>query len=650
MKFRLIIIYFFIILNQSYANIDSLKNVLKTSDLNSKSLIINQICESYIYTNSDSAIRYGLMGIGAAKKAGLLANQGYVLNSLGVIYKDKGEYVKALNNFIEAEKLFESAQNDNGKILTTVNIGRVYELQNLFDKALSQYTIALSYAEKVNNKKNVALALNHIGSFYYSTNDKNKSLEYFKKYLDINKEINDVPHLMEALNNIAVLYQELGNYSEALLNFGSFLSYSQRTQDKKSISTSYHNIALVYKDKKEFSNAISYIDSSLFVSKQIKDFDNQREAYSTLSEIYKEQNNFPKALESYQLAMAAKDSLLNQTRDQQFIEMSTKYDTEKKEAENKLLKTEGEKQRAINTAITVGLCLVGALAFFIFRSYREKKKANIQLGAQNKEIKEQKNIIEVKQKEILDSIAYAKRLQDAILPPLNLLRKHVADSFIYYKPKDIVAGDFYWMESISANHVLVAACDCTGHGVPGAMVSVVCSNALNRSVKEFNLTDPGKILDKTRELVLETFEKSDEDVKDGMDISLVSIFRIPNSELLTILWAGANNPLWYFQNNTMNEITANKQPIGKSENPKPYNTHTIQLNKGDMLFLFTDGYADQFGGPKGKKFKYKQLSQLLQKNAFLGMEEQRQALSQTFDNWKGNLEQVDDVCIIGLRV
>ncbi len=668
MKFRTLIFYFIFfsvrsILFSSTTTIDSLKSALKINDPNAKSLITNKICENYLYLNSDSALKYGFLGIEAAKKAGLRSNQAYALNNIGLVFIEKGEFEKALNNLIEAEKIFESENNTEGKTSTSLNLGRVYELQNLFEKALAQYKIALSFAEKTGNKKNHALVLNHIGAFYYSTNEKSKSLEYFQKVLSINKETNDLEGQMGSLNNIAVIYQELGNFKEALNNFKAALDHYQKTEDKKSIVISYHNIALVYKDQKDYGSAINYLDSCITLAKEIKDFDDLQEAYSTLSEIYKEQNNYLRAFESFQLSVAAKDSLLNQTRDRQFIEMSTKYDTEKKEAENKLLKIEGEKQRAINTAITISLFLIAALAFFIFRGYRQKQKANILLGAQNAEISEKKNIIEVKQKEILDSISYAKRLQDAILPPVNSLQKHLQNIFVYYKPKDIVAGDFYWMETLSAamsvadsdkkissEMILVAAADCTGHGVPGAMVSVVCSNALFRTVKEFNLTEPGKILDKTRELVLETFSKGNEDVKDGMDISLVSISKDPFSEEFTIQWAGANNPLWYIKNQQFFEIKANKQPIGKTEKTTPFVTHKMALSKGDSLFLFTDGYADQFGGAKGKKFKYKQLQAQFINNAQKTMNEQHDALAQTFDNWKGPHEQVDDVCIIGIRL
>ncbi|MDP1800307.1 MAG: SpoIIE family protein phosphatase [Bacteroidota bacterium] len=279
------------------------------------------------------------------------------------------------------------------------------------------------------------------------------------------------------------------------------------------------------------------------------------------------------------------------------------------------------------------------------------------------ELKKQHIIIEEKNKEILDSITYAKRLQDAILPSDKIWYNYLANSFVLYQPKDIVAGDFYWIEKISqksadlskqsdgelptADLILFAAADCTGHGVPGAMVSVVCSNALNRTVKEFNITEPGKILDKVRELVIETFEKSESEVKDGMDISLCAL----NVKTNELKWAGANNPLWYILGGGgLQEIKADKQPIGKYADEKPFTTHTLQLNKGDILYIFTDGYADQFGGPKGKKFKYKQLLQLLIDSHNKEMPEQKKMLDTAFKNWKAGIDQVDDVCIIGIKI
>jgi serine phosphatase RsbU (regulator of sigma subunit) len=250
-----------------------------------------------------------------------------------------------------------------------------------------------------------------------------------------------------------------------------------------------------------------------------------------------------------------------------------------------------------------------------------------------------------KNQEITDSIAYARRIQNAVLPPFSLVQEHFKDSFILYKPRDIVSGDFYWFEK-KGEVMLIAAADCTGHGVPGAMLSVVCSNALYRSVNEFGLTVPGNILDKTRELVLENLAKSGEGINDGMDISLCAV----DSKTGKVTWSGANNNLWYLSNNALCEVKAHKQPIGRTNTPTPFPTHEIPIRTGDIFYLVTDGFADQFGGDKGKKFKRRQLEALLHATGSMPLATQKRTLEHVFTNWKGELEQVDDVTIVGVRI
>ena len=280
----------------------------------------------------------------------------------------------------------------------------------------------------------------------------------------------------------------------------------------------------------------------------------------------------------------------------------------------------------------------------------EVSKATTTIRHQKEEVERQKEAVEGQKeqieeahKEITDSINYAKRIQSAILPPMKKVKELLRDSFIIYLPKNIVAGDFYWLEE-HEGWTLFAAADCTGHGVPGAMVSVICDSALHRSVREHNLSDPGKILDKTRDIITEEFERSEEEVKDGMDISLCAL---KGNQLK---WAGANNPLWIVRNNELVEYRPDKQPIGKYSASKPFTTHTVDLKKGDTIYVFTDGYQDQFGGEKGKKYKASNLKELLLSMQNSSIDVQRKLIEDEFSKWKGNLEQLDDVCIIGLRI
>jgi ligand-binding sensor domain-containing protein/serine phosphatase RsbU (regulator of sigma subunit) len=296
---------------------------------------------------------------------------------------------------------------------------------------------------------------------------------------------------------------------------------------------------------------------------------------------------------------------------------------------------------------------------------QEKKILEKIVVERTQEIVQQKEEIDEQNKEIISSITYAKGLQDAILPPLQNFKNAFPKSFILFKPKDIVSGDFYWMETIqladeriselvdknkfkSNQLILFASCDCTGHGVPGAMVSMVCNNALNRAVREFGLIDPGLILDKVREFVILTFANSEKKRKDGMDISLC----VFDEDKMELKWSGANNPLWIIRKDAkeLEEIKANKQPIGNSEHYKPFVTHTVKLNIGDSIYIFTDGFQDQFGGEKGKKYMVPKLRELFISVALQPMDEQFALIEAEFENWKKGREQVDDVCVIGIQI
>ncbi|MGZ6523160.1 MAG: PP2C family protein-serine/threonine phosphatase, partial [Bacteroidia bacterium] len=342
------------------------------------------------------------------------------------------------------------------------------------------------------------------------------------------------------------------------------------------------------------------------------------------------------------------ESLFNSEKASQIAELQIKFNNEQKEKLRDLEQKAKDAEQKVKVnrlqfliASSIIILLITLLfSFFIYRGYRNKKKAHEEISKKNE-------IIESKSKEIIDSINYAKHLQDAILPPHKLIREHLPSYFILYKPKDIVAGDFYWFEKIKdSGQILIAAADCTGHGVPGAMVSVVCSNALNRTVKEFKITQPGKILDKVRELVVETFEKSESEVKDGMDISIASFLM----DEMKLEWAGANNPLWIIRSGELIEYKADKQSVGKTDHSEIFTNQSILLKKNDTIYLFSDGYADQFGGNKGKKFKTSKMKELFLSVQNETMEDQQMLIDRAFESWKGNNDQVDDVCIIGIRI
>lgn len=330
------------------------------------------------------------------------------------------------------------------------------------------------------------------------------------------------------------------------------------------------------------------------------------------------------------------------------------------EKENKIKVLEKEKiierdkllyQQVLSIGALVGLLIVAVLLFFTVRNFRITKKQNNIILLQKDKLETQVDLVNNKNQEILASINYASRLQSAIVNPKQYFSSIFPESFIYYLPKDIVAGDFYWCEKID-NKIFFAAADCTGHGVPGALVSVVCATALNRTLYEYEKYEPGEILDTTRQLIIETFSKSKSGVMDGMDIS----FCVLDTNTNILKWAGANNPLWIYkkENQQLFEYKPNKQPIGNWENATPFVSHSIQLLTGDILYLFTDGYQDQFGSASAhqpiKKFKPAGMRNLFTSIANQPAHQQLEVVRNTFDNWRGESEQIDDVTVIGIRI
>ena len=282
------------------------------------------------------------------------------------------------------------------------------------------------------------------------------------------------------------------------------------------------------------------------------------------------------------------------------------------------------------------------LIYAIARDITKLKEAQTWLQQRTDELEEM-----MKQKE--ESLRYARYLQHAVNPAIEKMPKAFPESFLFFSPKEIVSGDFLWMETLpgkNSDKVLIAAADCTGHGVPAAILTVMCSNALNEAVREHSLTDPGKILDKVRTLVAQRFESADSSIYDGMDISLCLVDKTTGE----IEWSGAHTPLYYIKNGRFYELNGDKQGIGKSDTAKPFTTHKLKLSKGDTIYLFSDGYASQFGGDKGKKLMFINFKKLLANVSRFDISEQKEMISSFFENWKQNLEQIDDVLVAGIQI
>lgn len=634
--------------------IDSLRNILKTEPNDTGRVInLNLLAACLAENKPDSTITLALQADTLAQKLGWKKGLARASFNIGVGYCNLNDYPKALDYYQKALKLNEELNNKRGQATDYGSIGIIYANTGEADNALGFYLKALKMDEDIGNKKDQANFLGDIGNVYDVHGNYSKALEYDLKALKMDEDLGYKEGQANNLGNLGNLYGQQYNWTKAMEYYKKSLQLFEAVGNKHGEAFDLGNLGLCYRQVGKVQEAEKYLKVAITTDSAIgeKFFLNQYE--ERLSELYEATGRYKLALFWYKKGIATHDSLFNIDKDKALMRKEMVFRFQQQEDSAKAVQVridavhseEVKRQNTIIYAVSAGLILVLLLALSILRSLQQNRKKTQIIAAQKADVEKKNILIEEKNKDILDSITYAKRLQDAILPPLSLIKKYFPESFLIYKPKDIVAGDFYWMERAGDN-ILVAAADCTGHGVPGALVSVVCSNALNRTVKEFHITEPGKILDKVRELVLETFEKSEGNIQDGMDISLCCI----NTDTKEAQWSGAYNSLWYFRNGEVTEVPADKQPIGKTDKPEPFNTHNLNLQKGDTLYLFTDGYADQFGGPKGKKFKYKQMQELLLANAGKSMDEQKKILEDALNEWKGSLEQVDDVLVIGIRV
>lgn len=578
----------------------------------------------------------------------------------GRLHYDLGSYDQAMEHYIKALDIFEKENVQDGFYVDLMHfIGSVFKRQNQDEKALDYYKEMLMVAEKIGSLSQQAEALYLLADLYAYAGDYKKEEEYLWKALRIYRGMDSDLGVAQILLNLSHGEIYDAEYDSVLMRLEEVELLTKKANVKDFDFTIERYYGKVYARLKDYDKSMDHFTKALDIigESEVKKTLNYTDIYRNLAFVEYDKGNYQAAFDYLDLHLLHKDTLISEENQQIVHDLEQKYENKKNEAEilalNKDKEIKAKELERKNTTIKAfigGIILVLLLASTIYYSLLQNKK-------KNKIITLQKHEVETKNREIMDSITYAKRIQNAILPPRQLVKEYLTSSFIIYKPKDIVAGDFYWMEP-TENGVIFAAADCTGHGVPGAMVSVVCNNGLNRSVREFGLKDPGKILDKTRELVIQEFEKSDDDVKDGMDISLVSLTHTANKKSATgldihsVSWAGANNPLWIIRNGShyVEEIKADKQAIGKTDNPKPFTTHNISLNTGDRLYIFSDGYVDQFGGARNKKFKSKSLKELLLTMKNDSMDRQREILEETFESWKGDFEQIDDICMIGLMV
>ena len=570
-------------------------------------------------------------------------------NNIGFSYKRVGNYSEAIENYFKA---FETAEKLNDQLRIAQvgsNLGALFKSSGEPDKSLEYFKKALKAAESAEHDGLIGHINSSIGGYYSNKMDTASAMSYFNKAKLIHKRNNNKQGLSIVLNNIGYMYQLMQDHQNSLLYYHESLSLID-DRNGSDAGLAYNNIARAHLNLKRYDSCLYFLDLVNRINNKLNYPDMKGSTELLYFKLFKAKLNFKEALEHYEAYKIIYDSLNNSGIREKLAKTEIRHEFEKKEA---VIKAEQEKQNAIAheenkkqkiISISIGIALILVLLFFgiVYKNYREKKKLSAQLEITNSEIIKQKELVEEKQKEIVDSINYAQKIQRTLLANHEFVNQTIPDSFVMFQPKDIVSGDFYWATK-NEDRFYLAVCDSTGHGVPGAFMSLLNISFLNEAINEKNIKEPGKVLDFVRQRLIENI--SQEGRKDGMDATLICI-----EDKGSITYAGANNAPISFHKGALQTYLADKMPVGLGEKSDPFSTHPLNLQKGDMLYLYTDGFADQFGGPKGKKFKYKQLNELLGQISTLSIKVQQNIMETKFNEWKGELEQVDDVCVLGIRI
>jgi serine phosphatase RsbU (regulator of sigma subunit) len=568
-------------------------------------------------------------------------------NNIGLVHSDVGNYDKAIENYMEARKLRMAAADSQGVAVSNNNLGIVYHYLGDDKKAVYYFESALRIEERLQEQRGMAFSYNNLGIIYHEQGNNDLALENFMRSLEIKKRIGDTRGIAGCYLNAGAAWVGKGEEEKGLEHFFLALALMDTIGDRYGVINACLEIGKLYTSQEKYKEAKVYLDRALDLALETRSVEWQKSCYEAQAQLAEATGKFADALRFQKEFMKAKDSLTNDeiTKSTVRTEMNYEFEQEKELAraeQNKIeaIRTEREeKQELIMWIISGSLVVAIVLAGFIFRNYRQKQKANENLELAYR-------IIENKNQEITDSINYAQRIQRSILPEIPVIRASLPELFIFYKPKDIVGGDFYYFDKGTDDTVFIAAADCTGHGVPGAFMSLVCSREL-KLANSFS-GSPARILSLVNRGVRETLRQNQmEGTRDGMDIAFLKIARGK------IVFSGANRPIWIFTKGASQpeEIKPTKAAIGGSTpDDQVYEEHQLATESGDLVYLFSDGYSDQFGGDKGKKLTTKKFRELLITIKDEPMQQQQETLSRFMEEWRGNQEQVDDLLVIGIKI
>ncbi len=621
-----------------------------------------------------------------ADKNNLTYEMSKTIAFLAEIYSKQGNITLSIEYNFSAAELFRKIELTQEAAQLYGQVGHLYFEEKDFDKAVFYYEEALKIAQdeaqnKIQNPIFISLYLN-AGIAYRKLKKYDVAFRHLNLGLRLAQKSKNTSKTALITGEIGKIYQEQGNLSIASRYMEMDLNLSIRTGDWANVAEVLNHIGEIQTASGNYRLAEKYYDSALVISRKIKNLDILENTYKGLSELYVKRKDFQKAYQFHVIFSNVRDSLIRRRNALNLAKVHASHNLEKKQAEIERLTENNEaheatikKQTVVNLLIIMVLVLVTGLTFMFFRANKQRTKDNEMLKQRQEEIQMQRDALQAKgneletafellkksNKRMTDSINYARHIQTSIFPSVAKIQKTLPEHFILFQPRDVVSGDFYWAVS-QANRTILAAVDCTGHGVPGAFLSMIGNDILHEIVILKGISEADKILNALHLGVRAMLRQEETENRDGMDISLCVIYQTarnsaPNAEMPRLEFAGAKNPLVYIQNHQMHIIKGDKHPIGgkQQEEKRLFTKHIVPLGKPTTFYIFSDGFQDQFGGAEGRKFMRKQFYEMLYQIHELPAKAQKKHLEKTILNWMSpapgqEYRQIDDILVIGAKI
>lgn len=618
------------------------------------------------------------------------------LQNLGIVYYYMGNLSKAAAFTHEALTLYSELENRLGEAGCLLTLGNIISDQTENIRALNYYNQAYSLFKELNHEGGMYNSIMNIGAVQLSEGRYREAIEKFGQARDMAGKINDLEGVVKCLHNMGMAYSRLGNPGQALEYYQEALTIARTNNFKHLEANTLNNMAGVNNNLQRFGLALSQATQGLRLSQEIQSIDDQLHSYRNLSRAYEGQGQFQRALENHKLYKLFSDSLHRIETRREVSRLEAIYQNEQMQQEVELKNAQLEKQnleldqksislsrqRMIRNVLLLWVFLLAALALFVYLNLRRRKRLNNLISAQKGEIEEinqtlrqqnseialqrdeitsQKGIIEEKNTALVSSIHYAKTIQNALLPSHSAFEESFAESFVIFQPKEIVSGDFFWV-SHQNEITLLAVADSTGHGVPGAFMSLLGISFLNEFVARRKYSTPAGLLNELRQYMIQSLHKQETtgNQQDGIEMALVA-FDYKNN---TVAYSGARTPIYIASkapitlngkllnapSGTLHKIKADTMPLAFHKKMNPFTDYTLALNPGDVVYLMTDGFADQFSCKSGERFTSQRLISQLNELQNLPLHIQKEKLLESLHNWKMDGEQVDDITVVGVRV